>query len=194
MRAIHHENDRPAVFRGRLVLLVAAVVAALFLTGAVQSGARAGTASTSGKTQTVKVTIDLAALPVDNLCNGDAVNLHGQETITTQTTPTSDGGMRVVSSMRANNLTGERIAPPPMYGYVGSDVTDSYTYYAPPPGLGTYSGLHWTKLTPQFNAPAMWLVIVTREVVMADGTAVPSVERAYLSCSQPSSHDCHRES
>jgi hypothetical protein len=180
--------------RTRLLLLVASLVAALFLTGAVQSSARAGTSTTSGRTQTVKITIDVAALPVDNLCNGDAVNLHGQETITTQTTPTSDGGVKVVSSMRANNLTGERIAPPPAYGYVGSDVTDSYTYYAPPPGLGTYSGVHWTKLVPQTNAPAMWLVIVTREVVMPDGTAVPSVERAYLSCSQPSSHDCHRES
>ncbi len=40
----------------------------------------------------------------------------------------------------------------------------------------------------------MWLVVVTREVITADGTAIPSVERAYLSCSQPTSRDCHRES
>jgi hypothetical protein len=40
----------------------------------------------------------------------------------------------------------------------------------------------------------MWLVVVTREVITANGRALPSVERAYLSCSQPTSRDCHRES
>jgi len=39
----------------------------------------------------------------------------------------------------------------------------------------------------------MWLVVVTREVITADGTAIPSVERAYLTYSQPTSRDCHRE-
>ena len=195
MRAIHHENDRPSMFRARLVLLVTAVVAALFLTGAVQSSARAGTTSTSGKTQTVITTIDVAALVLENMCNKDTVNLHGQETITVSTTPTSNGGFRTVSSMRANNLTGERIAPLPAYGYVGSDDKDTNSYIAAPPYPSTYSELHWTKLVPQkANEPAMWLVVVTREVITADGTAIPSVERAYLSCSQPSSHDCHRES
>jgi len=194
MSANHAESERRSAVRPRLVLLVLSLVAALFLTGASQSAARAGTSSGSGKTQTVRATIDVAALVVENLCNADTVNLHGQETITTQTTPTSNGGFRIVSSMRANNLTGERIAPPPTYGYVGSDDTDSYSYFAPPPYPATYSELHWTKLVPQTNAPAMWLVVVTREVITADGTAIPTVERAYLSCSQPSSHDCHRES
>lgn len=194
MPANHHENEGSSMLRTRLVLLVTAVVAALFLTGAVQSSARAGTTSTSGKTQTVRTTIDVAALVLENMCNKDTVNLHGKETITVSTTPTSNGGFRVVSSMRANNLKGERIAPLPSYGYVGSDDTDSYSYLATPPYPSTYSGVHWTKLVPQTNAPAMWLVVVTREVIAADGTAVPTVERAYLSCSQPSSHDCHEES
>jgi hypothetical protein len=195
MRANHHENEGPSMLRTRLVLLVTAVVAALFLTGAVQSSARAGTTSTSGETQTVRTTIDVAALVLENLCNKDTVNLHGRETITVSTTPTSNGGFRVVSSMRANNLTGERIAPLPAYGYVGSDDQDTNSYIAAPPNPSTYSELHWTKLVPQkANEPAMWLVVVTREVITADGTAIPTVERAYLSCSQPSSHDCHRES
>ena len=142
----------------------------------------------------VQETQDVPALVIENLCNADTVNLHGQLVLTTATTPTSNGGFRIVSTMRANNLTGQRIAPPPMYGYTGSDNQDSYSYIAPPPYPTTYSELHWTKLTPQFTAPAMWLVVVTREVITADGTAIPSVERAYLSCSQPTSRDCHRES
>jgi len=193
MSANHLESEHRSSMRPRLVLLVLSVVAALFLTGAVQSSARAGTTATSGKPQTVKITIDVAALPVDNLCNGDVINLHGQETITTTTTPTSNG-FRVVSSMRANNLKGERVAPLPSYDYVGSDDTDSYSYIAPPPYPTTYSGMHWTRIVPQTNASAMWLVVVTREVIAADGTAVPTVERAYLRCSQPSSHDVYRES
>ena len=140
------------------------------------------------------VTQDVPALVVENLCNADTVNLHGTLTLTTATTPTSNGGFRVVSVMRAKNLTGQRIAPPPMYAYTGSDNQDAYSYIAPPPYPTTYSERHWTKLTPQFTAPAMWLVVVTREVITADGTAIPSVERAYLTCSQPTTRDCHRES
>jgi hypothetical protein len=137
MRANHHENEGPSMFRARLVLLVAAVVAALFLTGAVQSAARAGT-STTGQTQVVQVTQDVPALVIENLCNADTVNLHGQLVLTTATTPTANGGFRIVSSMRANNLTGERIAPLPAYGYTGSDNTDSYSYIAAPPYPTTY--------------------------------------------------------
>jgi|tagenome__1003787_1003787.scaffolds.fasta_scaffold20387479_2 hypothetical protein len=193
MRINHHERERRSSFRTRLVLVVS-VVAGLLLAGAGQSAARAGTSSTSGKTQVVRVTQNVAALVVENLCNADTVDLHGQLVMTTATTPTSNGGLRIVSSVRANNLTGKRIAPLPGYGYVGSDNQDSYSYIAPPPYPTTYSERHWTKLVPQVNAPAMWLVVVTREVITADGTALPAVERAYLSCSQPTSRDCHRES
>jgi len=192
MRIHHRERERLPSIRARLVLVVS-VAAALLLAGLGQSAARAGTTSTSGKTQVVRVTQNVPVLLIENLCNADTVNLHGQLTLTTATTPTSNGGLRVVSSMRANNLTGQRIAPLPAYGYVGSDNEDSYSYIAPPPYPTTYSARHWTKLVPQVNAPAMWLVIVTREVITADGTAIPSVERAYLTCSQPTSRDCHRE-
>ena len=144
--------------------------------------------------RSVQVTQNVAALVVENLCNKDTVNLHGQLVMTTATTPTSNGGLRIVSSDAGEPPHRERIAPPPAYGYLGSDNQDSYSYIAPPPYPTTYSERHWTKLTPQVNAPAMWLVVVTREVITADGTAVPAVERAYLTCSQPSSRDCHRES
>jgi hypothetical protein len=36
----------------------------------------------------------------------------------------------------------------------------------------------------------MWLVLVTREVINADGTTAPTVTGAYLVCSQPPSHNC----
>jgi hypothetical protein len=122
----------------------------------------------------------------------DVVDQHGQETITTQTTPTSNGGYKVVSILQARNLTGSRIAPLPAYGYTGDDTQNTYSYEAPPPYPTKVSLLHWTKLVPQTNAPAMWLVVVTREVITADGTAIPTVDRAYLTCTQPTSHDCHK--
>ena len=192
MRINIGERERPFSLRTRVVLVLS-VAAALLLAGLGQSAARAGASSTSGKTQVVRVTQNVAAMVIENLCNADTVNLHGQLTLTTATTPTSNGGFQIVSSVRANNLTGERIAPLPAYGYIGSDNQDSYSYIAPPPYPTTYSEKHWTKLVPQVNAPAMWLVVVTREVITADGTAIPAVERAYFTCSQPSSRDCHRE-
>src|SRR5690242_6963717 len=125
MQTTHAERGRRSPIRTRLVLLALAVIPALLLTGAAQSAARAGTTSTSGETQTVQVTQDVPALVIENLCNKDTVNLHGQLVLTTSTTPTANGGFRIVSTMRANNLTGQRIAPPPMYSYTGSDNQDS---------------------------------------------------------------------
>jgi hypothetical protein len=191
MRMTRIPSQWRSPLRARILLLLSAL-GALVLAGVGQASAQAGTSSTTGKTQTVRITIDVPALVVNNLCNADTVNLHGQETITTQTTPTSNGGYKVVSILQARNLTGSRIAPLPAYGYTGDDTQNTYSYEAPPPYPTTVSLLHWTKLVPQFNAPAMWLVVVTREVITADGTAIPTVDRAYLTCTQPSSHDCHK--
>jgi hypothetical protein len=186
---------RPSRLRGlslRGALLVAMSLAmALFGGLLTQSSASATTGAKAGQTQYTEITIDLPALVVDNLCNTDVVNLHGQMTIRTATTPTSNGAMRVVSTASARNLTGTRIAPLPQGAYKGDQVDNTYSYIAPPPYPTTYTLLHWLKLVPQFKAPAMWLVVVTREVINADGTTVPVVDRAYLVCTQPSSHDCH---
>lgn len=191
MRMTRIPSQWRSPLRARILLLLSAL-GALVLAGVGQASAQAGTSSTTGKTQTVRITIDVPALVVNNLCNADTVNLHGQETITTQTTPTSNGGYKVVSILQARNLTGSRIAPLPAYGYTGDDTQNTYSYEAPPPYPTKVSLLHWTKLVPQANAPAMWLVVVTREVITADGTAIPTVDRAYLTCTQPSSHDCHK--
>jgi hypothetical protein len=48
--------------------------------------------------------------------------------------------------------------------------------------------LHWTKLVPQRKAPVMWLVVVMRYTIAADGTLVPVAQGAYLACSPPKSH------
>jgi hypothetical protein len=185
----HRRSFSPRFMR-RGLLVVASLAVALVGGLMAQSSASATTATTTGKTQVVRVTLNVPALVVNNLCNTDTVNLHGQETITTATTQVSSDSYRVVSSVQANNLTGQRIAPPPAYGYKGDDTQNTYTYQQP--SGSTVSLLHWTKLNPQYNAPAMWLVLVTRETITADGTTIPSVDRAYLTCTEPPSHDCHR--
>ncbi|MBV8940607.1 MAG: hypothetical protein JO240_02630 [Solirubrobacterales bacterium] len=135
----------------------------------------------------MRVTINLAAFPVDNLCNGDVVNLSGDMTITTTTTPRSNGGYTVTSRSVANNLRGNRIFPVPPIAYWGDDREDSYSYYAPPPQPSTHSDVHYTKLVPAGNAPTMYLVVAIRETTLPDGTTVPVADGEYLLCTAP----CH---
>jgi hypothetical protein len=186
----HRRSFSPRSIR-RGLIVVASLAVALVGGLMAQSSASATTAPTTGKTQVVDITFDVAALPLTNLCNKDVVNLHGTAHLRTATTPTSNGGMRVASSLREINLTGQRITPP-MYGYTGDNTENTYSYTAPPPYPTTVRLVHWTKLVPRYNAPSMWLVVVVREVINADGTTVPAPERAYLTCTQPPSHDCHR--
>jgi hypothetical protein len=102
--------------RGRrlgIVLSTVAVVAALaaVATQVVRPTAARATGG-SGGSQVVQITINVPALVLDNLCNADVVNLSGDMTITTITTPRSDGSYTVYSSAIAKGLTGQRIAPP----------------------------------------------------------------------------------
>ena len=74
----HSRRERtPVSHSGTRLVLALSIVAALLLTGAAQATARAGTSTTSGRTQVVTVTQDVPALVVENLCNADTVNLHG---------------------------------------------------------------------------------------------------------------------
>jgi hypothetical protein len=146
----------------------------------------AGATSTTGTGNTVQITINVPAMVVTNLCNTDTVNLSGDLTITTTTTPTSNGGYTVRSSSVAKNLRGTRIAPPPTVGYHGSDAENAYSYYAPPPYPSTHEAVHYTVLIPETKAPRMYLVTVIRETTTADGTTIPVFERAYLVCKPPS--------
>jgi hypothetical protein len=177
---------------GRLgvLLFTLAVLAALAAVAAqvVAPAAAEATGSTGGGSQKVQITINVPALVVDNLCNADVVNLSGDMTITTITTPRSDGSFTVYSSAIARNLTGQRIAPPPPIGYKGDDGENAFSYIAPPPYPSSHSVVHWTKLVPLANAPTMYLVTVLRETTMADGTTVPVLQKAYLACSPPSHH------
>lgn len=175
-----------AVGRSRLrngfMIGLASGAAALALGTALPAGA---STSTPGKGTTVRTTINLPALVVDNLCNADVVNLSGDLTITTTTTPTSNGAYTVKSSSVARNLKGSRIAPPPTIGYHGSDAEDSYSYIAPPPYPSTHEDVHYTALVPEGKAPKMYLVVVTMDTTSADGTTVPVLERTYLTCTPP---------
>jgi hypothetical protein len=167
--------------RGRLL---AAAVGLLSLTGATSADATKGGGGGSGG-ETVRTTINLPALVLDNLCNGDVVVLSGDLHITTTTTPQRNGGFTVRSSADARNLRGDRIAPLPAIGYHGWDREDTFSYYAPPPQPSQHRVVHWTRLVPEADEPVMYLVFELRETVLADGTVVPVLERAYLKCAPP---------
>nr|WP_296076146.1 hypothetical protein [uncultured Actinoplanes sp.] len=165
--------------RGRIAIIMLGIAGALLaVVTATPADAKSGT--------TVRTTINIPAMVVDNLCNLDVVNLSGDLTITTTTTPARNGGYSVRTSAVARDLRGTRIAPLPMIGYRGSDSENTYSYYAPPPFPSTHEVVHWTTLIPDGNAPRMYLVLVIRETITADGTVIPVFERAYLVCKQPS--------
>lgn len=148
----------------------------------------AGATGTSGPTAaargtTTEYTLHVDALPVTNLCNADVVVLNGDLYIRETTTPARNGGYTVQSTINGKNLTGYGL--PSTLNYRGEDREQSYAYYAPPPYPSTFYDAHYTKLVPQGNAPSMYLLIVLKEVVMADGTVVPVIDSAYLVCQQP---------
>ncbi|MEV6488906.1 hypothetical protein AB0M20_09775 [Actinoplanes sp. NPDC051633] len=163
------------------------VLAALASAASAFTVATAPPAGATSRGSTVEATINVAALVVTNLCNADVVNLSGDMTIRTTTTPRQNGGYTVQSTAIARNLKGTRIAPPPAIGYRGTNAENTYAYYAPPPYPATFRTVHYTELVPQGKAPRMYLVVIIREVIAADGTpVVPVVERAYLVCKPPS--------
>jgi hypothetical protein len=179
--------------RGVLLTGLAAVTAAALLAvgaqfvGTAPAKANGGGGGGGGGT-TVREVINVPLLPLTNLCNADVIAFSGDMYLTTTTTPRRDGSYTVRTSAVAPNLTGDKIGPlPPYYRYRGSDAENAYTYVAPPPYPASRSVAHWTKLTPQSGsgAPVMYLVVVSRQTVMADGTVVTTAERAYLACRPP---------
>ena len=157
-------------------LAVAAMLALLSLAAVPAQAAGGGT--------TVREEFPIAALPLTNLCNQQVVNMQGEEYITVTTTPTSNGGYTVQSVASAPNLTGATVPPQPPVAYTGQDVETSHSYYAPPPNpASTVYDAHWTKLVPQqANSQSMYLIVVYKIVVLADGTALPTVNGVYLVC------------
>jgi hypothetical protein len=151
----------------RRVVVVAMVVLGLVVPA---------TASATGKT--VQTTVHIPATVLNNLCYGaEPVALSGDLRITETTTPDSRGGYTVRSSSRANNLQGQGLVS--LYGYDGED---SYSYYAPPPYPSTQRVTHYTRLVPKGPIPSMYLVTEFRQTVLGDGTAVPTLDRTYLTC------------
>ncbi len=164
-----------------------AVAAAVLTVGSVGVGvttAGAAEKAKPGSATTNEYVLHVAALPVTNLCNADAVILNGDLYIRETTTPSRNGGYTVRSTTNGRNLTGSGL--PSGLSYKGEDREQSNAYYAPPPYPSTFQDVHYTKLVPQGNAPTEYLVVVLREVVAADGTVVPTIDRTYLVCQQPS--------
>jgi hypothetical protein len=136
-----------------------------------------------GKGTTVEYTLPVPALAVTNLCNADAVVLSGDLYIRETTTPAKKGGYTVESTINGVGLTGAGL--PSGLDYVGEDREQSNAFYAPPPYPSTFTDVHYTKLDPQGDAQTQYLVVVLRETIAADGTVVPTIDRAYLVCEQP---------
>lgn len=161
-------------------IAVGTAAVAVAVTGTAGTAAAAGTAA---KGTTTTYTLHVAALPVTNLCNADAVILNGDLQIKEKTTPTKDGGYTVQSTTNGKRLTGSGL--PSGLSYQGEDREQSNAYYAPPPYPSTFSDAHYTKLIPQGDAPTEYLVVVLQEVVLGDGTVVPTINGTYLYCSDP---------
>jgi hypothetical protein len=166
----------------RLAVGAATLILGVTAVGVGTAGAAPKPKPTKGTT--TEYTLHVAALPVTNLCNADAVVLNGDLYIRETTTPAKNGGYTVQSTINGRDLTGFGL--PSALDYKGEDREQSYAYYAPPPYPTTFTDAHYTKLVPQGDAPTEYLVIVLREVILADGTVVPTIDQTYLVCSQPS--------
>jgi hypothetical protein len=148
-------------------------------------GAAPASAATEGKRTTNTTVIHFPVAVLDNLCNGDAVAVNGDLTITQTTVQHRDGSFTIWSNSSAPNLTGQRLTPPPI-DYNAADVEQSRSRNAPPPSPAySFSDVHWTKLVPHGPAPTMYLVVVTRETLFENGKMVTMLDRAYLACTQP---------
>jgi hypothetical protein len=167
-------------------LTVGAATLILGVTAVGVGTAAAAEKAKPAKGTTTEYTLHVAALPVTNLCNADAVILNGDLAIRETTTPDKKGGYTVQSTINGRGLTGSGL--PSGLDYKGEDREQSNAYYAPPPYPSTFTDAHYTKLVPQGNAPSEYLVVVLREVITADGTVVPTIDQTYLVCTQPAGH------
>ena len=97
----HRRNQR----RASVVAVVLAAAASLILVAAQFLGG--ASAQATGGSKTVDITVNVPAMVIDNLCNGDTVNLSGDMRIITTTTPRSNGATpsprpRSLRACRAN--------------------------------------------------------------------------------------------
>jgi hypothetical protein len=167
-------RGRPSA-RGRLRCLprMGAVTAVLLMAAPGQAAA---------ETTTTKIHIPLRVLT--NLCNNaEPVQLSGDEYITTTTTPTSDGGVKVTASIVAPNLTGSGLVS--MVPYRGVDGQRTFSYFAPPPFPSTYDVTLFTVLRPVGAIPSMYLVTQIRQTIAFDGIPVTTFQNVSLTCTQP---------
>lgn len=135
--------------------------------------------------RTTRTTIHIPLIVLDNLCaNAEPVALSGDLYVVV-TTRAERNGYRVVSRSYAPDLRGQGLVSG--VSYRGSDGENSVAYYAPPPYPSRWSVTHWTVLIPNGQVPRMYLVIVLRQVIGADGSVVPTLEGTRLTCRRPQS-------
>lgn len=170
----HDLADRRSA-KARLIAVTTVLVAALLLVAP---------ASAPASGRTVVYTLHVPAMVVDNLCNGEPVVFSGDLHIRETTKDAGNGAYTVQSSTNARNLHGPGLVTGVQYS--GQDTENTFAYYAAPPFPSSFSVVHWTRLESHGPVPNMYLVIVLRETIAPDGTVVPTLDRMYLTCRQPS--------
>jgi hypothetical protein len=159
--------------RWRVLAAAVAGVLPLLAMPATQSQAAAPT--------TVVRVIHLEGEPIDNRCNGDATVLHGDLTVIATHVPTSDGGEIVQGTSITTNLVGSGL--PSGLTYTAAEAEISFAHYVPPPGTGfTATDVHFWRLVPNGDPPAMYLATVIHETVENDGTTSVHLKKTYLIC------------
>jgi hypothetical protein len=138
-----------------------------------------GLAPAAARAETVVAVIHVPAMVVENSCNGDQVNLSGDLRIKVTTKATKDGGT-TVRSTTVGHLSGQGLVTQLQYRSV--DKEESFAYYAPPPGTGTFFDTQSTKLVPKGDAPSMFVVTVVKGTVAADGTLETTLDQTYVTC------------
>jgi hypothetical protein len=152
------------------------------------AGAAAGPDRGSG---TFRTTLNIPSLVLTNDCNGDVVNLSGKLHVSTKITVSRDGGYTVRSAAAVRDLRGTRIAPAPAIAYYGADGDNAFSSYDAPANPSTHRVTHWSRLVSQGAVANMFLNLVLRETIAADGTVLTVFERADVDCRQPNSLQQH---
>jgi hypothetical protein len=133
---------------------------------------------------TVRSVINIPALVITNACNGEEVVVSGQLQLMVTTTPAPGGGEIVRSRAISKGLRGVGLTSG--ITYRARDAEASLVHQAPAPGPSQFLNTHVTRLIPQGDAPAMFLFMVVKGTLAADGTVLSvELEKTYTSCRGP---------
>ncbi|MDQ6900914.1 MAG: hypothetical protein M3072_15680 [Candidatus Dormibacteraeota bacterium] len=126
----------------------------------------------------------LQAVIVENLCNGDEVNLNGDLTTIIVTTPGSNGSFTATSLNVAPNLSGVVIgSEQTQYKAVQGEL--SIASYTSEEVLTKVYDVAWIVLVPVAGGPRMYLIAPLIVTYQPDGTNNVVLEKMYVICRPP---------